>query len=82
MAIYKLTIYQNRKLLGHFVSDTPHSQQAVSTLAAALSAEHGFHFELQVARSERRLLQADTNGVHVLAREPHYEPCDLHTLES
>lgn len=82
MAIYRLTIYQNRKLLGHFVSDTPHSQQAVSKIAAALSAENDFHFELQVARSERRLLQADTNGTQVLAREPNYEPCGLNTLES
>jgi len=82
MAIYRLTIYQNRKLLGHFVSDTPHSQQAVSTIAAALSAEHGFHFELEVAHSERRLLQAGTSGVHVLAREPNYTSCDLKNLET
>ena len=82
MAIYRLTIFHQQKQLGHFESDTPHSQQAVRDMLQRLPASEGFSFELQVAHSERRIIEADAQGMRILAREAQFQPIELAKLES
>ena len=80
MAIYRLTIYHQQKQLGHFESDTPHSRQAVRDILQRLPANEGFTFELQVAHSERRIIEADTQGIRILAREAQFKSIELAAL--
>lgn len=82
MAIYRLTVYHQKKRLGHFESDTPHSQQAVQALTRHLSTDPDFSFELHVAHSERRIIEADSQGMRILAREPQFRGVELTVLES
>lgn len=69
MPTFRLIISQDQQLLGHFESDTPRAQQAIRTIASSLSAA-GYDLELQVAHSERRLLESGPEGLRVISREP------------
>jgi len=79
MQKYRLIIQRHGQLLGHFDSDLPWAKDAVRHIAACLG-ELGYGLELQVADSERRLLESSPAGIKVLASEPLYRPADLHEL--
>ncbi|MBD9516866.1 cytoplasmic protein [Pseudomonas sp. PDM22] len=76
---YRLTIQRHGQLLGHFDSDLPWARDAVRAIAESLGGQD-FDLELQVADSERRLLESSPAGIKVLASEPLFRPAPLHTL--
>ncbi|WP_447750244.1 cytoplasmic protein [Pseudomonas nicosulfuronedens] len=76
---YRLIIQRHGQLLGHFDSDLPWARDAVRAIAESLGAQE-FDLELQVADSERRLLESSPAGIKVLASEPLYRPMALDTL--
>ncbi|QEY71442.1 cytoplasmic protein [Pseudomonas denitrificans (nom. rej.)] len=76
---YRLTIQRHGQLLGHFDSDLPWARDAVRAIAESLGGQD-FDLELQVADSERRLLESSPAGIKVLASEPLFRPVPLHTL--
>ncbi|MGE9763040.1 cytoplasmic protein [Pseudomonas sp. PDM20] len=76
---YRLTIQRHGQLLGHFDSDLPWARDAVRAIAESLGGQD-FNLELQVADSERRLLESSPAGVKVLASEPLFRPVPLYTL--
>jgi hypothetical protein len=79
MQKYRLTLQRHGQLLGHFDSDLPWARDAVRAIAQALDGQ-GFDLELQVADSERRLLESSPDGIRVLASEPLYRPMPLESL--
>ncbi|MBD9629293.1 cytoplasmic protein [Pseudomonas sp. T] len=79
MQKYRLTIQRHGQLLGHFDSDLPWARDAVRAIAESLGGQD-FDLELQVADSERRLLESSPAGIKVLASEPLFRPVPLHTL--
>ncbi|MDU4253161.1 cytoplasmic protein [Pseudomonas sp.] len=76
---YRLTIQRHGQLLGHFDSDLPWARDAVRAIAEGLGGQD-FDLELQVADSERRLLESSPAGIRVLASEPLYRPLALGEL--
>lgn len=76
---YRLIIQRHGQLLGHFDSDLPWARDAVRAIAESLGGQD-FDLELQVADSERRLLESSPAGIKVLASEPLYRPMALDTL--
>lgn len=76
---YRLTIQRHGQLLGHFDADLPWARDAVRAIAESLGGQD-FDLELQVADSERRLLESSPAGIKVLASEPLFRPVPLHTL--
>ncbi|MBD9500842.1 cytoplasmic protein [Pseudomonas sp. BGr12] len=76
---YRLIIQRHGQLLGHFDSDLPWARDAVRAIAESLGGQD-FDLELQVADSERRLLESSPAGIKVLASEPLFRPVPLHTL--
>ncbi|MCP1624994.1 cytoplasmic protein [Pseudomonas nitroreducens] len=76
---YRLIIQRHGQLLGHFDSDLPWARDAVRAIAESLGGQ-GFDLELQVADSERRLLESSPEGIRVLASEPLYRPMPLESL--
>ncbi|MBD9676091.1 cytoplasmic protein [Pseudomonas sp. PDM18] len=76
---YRLTIQRHGQLLGHFDSDLPWARDAVRAIAESLGGQ-GFDLVLQVADSERRLLESSPAGIKVLASEPLFRPMPLDTL--
>ncbi|PJI47802.1 MAG: cytoplasmic protein [Pseudomonas sp.] len=79
MQKYRLIIQRHGQLLGHFDSDLPWARDAVRAIAESLGGQD-FDLELQVADSERRLLESSPAGIKVLASEPLYRPMALDTL--
>ncbi|MFS2122719.1 cytoplasmic protein [Pseudomonas sp. Pseusp97] len=76
---YRLIIHRHGQLLGHFDSDLPWARDAVRAIAQSLDGQH-FDLELQVADSERRLLESSPAGLKVLASEPLFRPVPLDAL--
>ncbi len=79
MQKYRLTIQRHGQLLGHFDSDLPWAREAVRAIAESLDGQD-FDLELQVADSERRLLESSPAGIKVLASEPLFRPMPLRDL--
>ncbi|MBG6290150.1 cytoplasmic protein [Pseudomonas nitroreducens] len=79
MQKYRLIIQRHGRLLGHFDSDLPWANEAVSSIACCLG-ELGYGLELLVADSERRLLESSPEGIKVLSSVPLYRPLALDKL--
>ncbi|WP_448681537.1 cytoplasmic protein [Pseudomonas nicosulfuronedens] len=79
MQKYRLIIQRHGQLLGHFDSDLPWAREAVRAIAESLDGQD-FDLELQVADSERRLLESSPAGIKVLASEPLFRPMPLRDL--
>jgi len=79
MQKYRLIIQCHGQLLGHFDSDLPWARDAVRAIVESLGGQD-FDLELQVADSERRLLESSPAGIKVLASEPLFRPVPLDTL--
>lgn len=79
MQKYRLIIQRHGQLLGHFDSNLPWARDAVRAIAESLGGQD-FDLELQVADSERRLLESSPSGIKVLASEPLYRPMPLESL--
>ncbi|MFR0692904.1 cytoplasmic protein [Enterobacterales bacterium AE_CKDN230030158-1A_HGKHYDSX7] len=79
MQKYRLIVQRHGQLLGHFDSDLPWAREAVQSIACCLG-ELGYGLELQVADSERRLLESSPAGIKVLASEPLFRPMPLDNL--
>jgi len=77
MKIYRLIIRNRERLLGHFESDTPWSEEATKEILACLSKHSDYHFELQIAYDEKRLVESTPQGVRVLSRELLFKPVPL-----
>ena len=75
--MHRLTIRRNGRLLGHFDSDTPWAQEAVSEVAQQLSPALGFELTHQVAQTERRIVESSPQGMRVLSIEHHFVSTDI-----
>jgi hypothetical protein len=79
MQKYRLIIQRHGQLLGHFDSDLPWARDAVRAIAETLGGQ-AFDLELQVADSERRLLESSPAGIKVLASEPLFRTIPIASL--
>ncbi|MEP9319584.1 cytoplasmic protein [Pseudomonas sp. LABIM340] len=79
MQKYRLIIQRHGQLLGQFDSDLPWARDAVRAIAESLGGQD-FDLELQVADSERRLLESSPAGIKVLASEPLFRRMPLECL--
>jgi len=76
---YRLIIQRHGRLLGHFDSDLPWAREAVRAIADALGGQ-GYALELQLADSERRLLESSPQGIRLVSSEPLFRPAALENL--
>ena len=77
MATHRLVIWRHERLLGHFDSTTPWSEEAVKDIAGHLHASDGYRVQCLVAHSERRLVESGPAGIRVLGIEPDFQPTTL-----
>lgn len=74
MKTYRLVIRNRERLLGHFESSTPWSEESVKEIASRLTEQDGYRLELLIAYDERRLVESTPQGVRVLSSEPLFKP--------
>ncbi|MDR2154052.1 MAG: cytoplasmic protein [Burkholderiaceae bacterium] len=80
MNTYRLMIHQRDRLLGHFESGTPYSEDAIKTIATSLNQCEGYRLELLVACGEKRLVESTSQGVRLLYSELLFKPFSLDEL--
>lgn len=77
MSHYRLVVHQNNQLLGHFESQGPNAQQAITLIKEKLSEIEGVVLTLQQAYSEDRVLSSTHEGLKVLASTPKFKSIAL-----
>lgn len=77
MKLYRLVIYNQEKLFGHFESDLPWSLTAINKVAENLKPDDGYRLELFLAEDEKRFIESSPDGIKVISREPLFKPVPL-----
>lgn len=70
MRSYRLLIYREDTLLGHFDTATPGALAAAREIASYLASNSTYRLELLEAYDERRILECSPNGVRLISCEP------------
>lgn len=67
-------------MLGHFVSATASSLDAVKDIAARFGKQDGYSLELHCAVAEKRVIESDARGTRIIFSENSYEMADQNLL--
>lgn len=73
MTMYKLCLWQNGRLMGDFVSETPWAAEAMELIRQRFPTDEGFSTAVWVAHHEKRVLETTLDGVRLISREPVFE---------